>query len=51
MTLTEKFIIEKRHFNTGDYDRLMTKVPSLMFGLIIFMLESKVEKITVSGVG
>ena len=52
ITLTEKLNIEKRHFNTGAYDRLMTEAPTRMLGLIIFILRSKVEKIqTVSRVG
>ena len=36
--------MEKRHFNTGAYDRLMTEAPIRMFGLI-FMLRTEVEKL------
>ena len=28
----EKLNIEKQHFNTGAYDRLMTEAPTRMFG-------------------
>ena len=45
ITLTEKLNIEKRHFNTGPYDRLMTEAPSRVFGLIIFILGTKLEKL------
>ena len=31
--LTEKLNIEKRYFNTGAYDRLMTEAPTRMFAL------------------
>ena len=40
--LKEKLNIEKRHFNTGAYDR---KAQTRMFGLIVFIFESKVGKI------
>ena len=43
--------IEKRHFNTGAYDRPMTEAPTRIFELIIFMLRTKLEKLqTVSRV-
>ena len=45
ISLTEKLNIEKRYFNTGAYDWLMTKAPTRMFGLIIFMLRTKLEKL------
>ena len=48
ITLTEKLSTEKRHFNTGAYDWLMTEAPTRMFGLIIFFItESEVKKIQI----
>ena len=43
INLTEKLNIEKRHFNTDAYDRLMAEVPTRMFGLITFILGSKLK--------
>ena len=54
ITLTEKLNLEKPHFNTSadDDDRLMTEAPTRMFGLIMFILGSKIDKIqTVTLVG
>ena len=41
--LAEKLNIEKRHFNTGVYGRLMTETPTRMFELIILMLRTELE--------
>ena len=42
--------MEKRHCNTV-FDRLMTEAPTRMFGLIIFILRTELEKLkTVSRV-
>ena len=37
------YLDRKSKYNTGAYDRPMTEAPTRMFGLIIFILRSKVE--------
>ena len=39
ITLTEISNIEKRNFNTGAYDRLMTEAPVRMFGYQFLYLD------------
>ena len=41
----DKLNIEKQHFNTSAYNWLMTEAPIRMFGLIIFILRRKLEKL------
>ena len=42
--ITEYFD-RKRHFTTDAYDRLMTEAQTQIFGLIIYILRTKLEEL------